>query len=58
MCRPADAEAIARRIRTCEPLRVVGRRHGDPLDPDHFQLFTRPELTALRGEIADKLTRA
>jgi predicted alpha/beta hydrolase len=58
MCRPADAEAIARRIRTCEPLRVVGRGHGDPLDPDHFQLFTRPELTALHGEIADKLTRA
>ncbi len=58
MCRPADAEVIARRIRTCEPLRVVGRRHGDPLDPDHFQLFTRPELTALHGEIADKLTRA
>ncbi|HEU4613702.1 MAG TPA: alpha/beta fold hydrolase [Kofleriaceae bacterium] len=58
MCRPSDAEAIARRIRTCEPLRVVGRGHGDPLDPDHFQLFTRPELTALHGEIADKLTRA
>lgn len=57
MCRPSDAEAIARRIRTCEPLRIVGRRHGDPLDPDHFQLFTRPELTALRGEIADRLTR-
>lgn len=57
MCRPSDAEAIARRIRTCEPLRIVGRRHGDPLDPDHFQLFTRPELTALRGELADRLTR-
>lgn len=58
MCRPSDAEAIARRIRTCAPLRVVGRRHGDPLDPDHFQLFTRPEVTALRDEVADRLTRA
>lgn len=58
MCRPADAEAITRRIRSCEPLRVVGRKHGDHLDPDHFQLFTRPELTKLRREVADKLTPA
>lgn len=58
MCRPADAERITRRIRTCEPLRVVGRKHGDHLDPDHFQLFTRPELTKLRREVADKLTPA
>jgi predicted alpha/beta hydrolase len=55
MCKPFDAEAIARRIRTCEPLRVVGRKHGDRLDPDHFQLFTRPELTRLRREVAAKL---
>jgi predicted alpha/beta hydrolase len=58
MCKPADAEAIARRIRTCEPLRVVGRKYGDRLDPDHFQLFTRPELTKLRDEVATKLTPA
>ena len=56
MCRPFDADAIARRIRTCEPLRVVGRKHGDRLDPDHFQLFTRPELTKLREEVIAKLT--
>jgi predicted alpha/beta hydrolase len=56
MCKPADAEAITRRIRSCEPLRVVGRRHGDRLDPDHFQLFTRPELTTLRRELIGKLT--
>ena len=55
MCRPPDAEVITRRIRSCGPLRVVGRKHGDPLDPDHFQLFTRPELTRLRTEVADKL---
>jgi len=58
MCRPFDAGTIAHRIRTCEPLRVVGRKHGDRLDPDHFQLFTRPELTKLRREVADKLTPA
>jgi predicted alpha/beta hydrolase len=58
MCRPFDAEAIARRIRTCEPLRVVGRKQGDRLDPDHFQLFTRPELTNLRREVVAKLTAA
>lgn len=58
MCKPADAEAIARRIRTCEPLRIVGKRYGDRLDPDHFQLFTRPELTTLRREVAAKLIAA
>jgi pimeloyl-ACP methyl ester carboxylesterase len=55
MCKPADAELIARRIRSCAPLRIVGKRHGDALDPDHFQLFTRPELTILRRDIADQL---
>jgi len=54
MCRPADAERIARRIPTCPPVRVVGRAHGDPLDPDHFELFTR-ELPALRGWLGDAL---
>src|SRR5262249_51508406 len=58
MCRPSDAEAIARRIRSCDPLRIVGRRYGDRLDPDHFQLFTRPELTKLRREVVAKLTPA
>jgi hypothetical protein len=58
MCKPDDANAIAKRIRTCEPLRVVGKKTGDALDPDHFQLFTRPELTTLRREIADRLVGA
>ena len=52
------AELFAMRIRSCAPLRVVGRRNGDRLDPDHFQLFTRPELTALRQEVIGKLTAA
>jgi hypothetical protein len=52
MCTPRDARAIAGRIRSCSPVRVVGRTSGDRLDPDHFQLFTRPELRTLRDEIA------
>ena len=56
MCTPADAGAIARRLRHARPLRVVGRAQGDPLDPDHFQLFTRPELARMRDEIATFLT--
>ncbi len=52
MCRPPDAEAVAKRIRTCSPVRVVGREKGDVLDPDHFQLFTRPELRELREWLA------
>lgn len=55
MCRPADARAISDRIPTCAPLRVVGRQHGDPLDPDHFELFTRQDLAPLHAEIAAKL---
>ena len=58
MCRPFDAETIAKRIRTCSSVRVVGKKFGDRIDPDHFQLFTRPELTALRGEMAEKLLTA
>jgi predicted alpha/beta hydrolase len=55
MCRPSDARGFAGRIPSCRPVRVVGRKHGDRLDPDHFQLFTRPELTALRGELVQHL---
>lgn len=56
MCRPRDAKQIAQRIPACEPLRVVGKASGDPLDPDHFELFTRPELSALRQEVAERLS--
>ena len=55
MCKPPDADVIARRIRTCPPLRIVGKKFGDRLDPDHFTLFTRPELSKLRREVADML---
>jgi alpha-beta hydrolase superfamily lysophospholipase len=36
MCRPADADAIAGRVRTCSPLRVID-------GADHFTLFARGE---------------
>ena len=45
MCRPADAERISSRVLGAT-LRVIGRAHGDPIDPDHFQLITHPELIA------------
>ena len=54
MCTPDDAAIIARRLRA--DVRIVGTKHGDPIDPDHFQLFTRPELTRLREEIARFVT--
>jgi predicted alpha/beta hydrolase len=55
MCKPDDARAIAERIPSCEPLRIVGKQYGDPMDPDHFDLFTDPSLTTFRREIAAKL---
>lgn len=56
MCKPDDARAIAERIPTCEPMRIVGKEYGDPMDPDHFELFTDPSLTTFRREIAAKLS--
>jgi predicted alpha/beta hydrolase len=53
MCRPRDAEAIIARIPSSAALRIVGTQQGDALDPDHFELFTRGELAALRREIAE-----
>lgn len=44
MCTPDDARGFAAKLPTARPVRVVGKKHGDALDPDHFQLFTRPEL--------------
>ncbi|MDX2090342.1 MAG: alpha/beta fold hydrolase [Kofleriaceae bacterium] len=52
MCTPADASTFAGHIRGAFPVRVVGRAQGFALDPDHFQLFTRPELRPLWTELA------
>jgi predicted alpha/beta hydrolase len=52
LCRPADAEALRAAIPGALPLRRVGVRFGDALDPDHFELFTRPQLEPFWDELA------
>ncbi len=52
MCRPADAEALRAAIPTALPLRRVGVEYGDACDPNHFELFTRPELAPFWDELA------
>jgi alpha-beta hydrolase superfamily lysophospholipase len=51
MCRPKDAAGFAARLQTASAVRIVGRAYGDALDPDHFELFTRPELGGWRAEV-------
>ncbi len=53
MCTPRDATAFAGQIPTAGPVIFVGKRHGDPIDPDHFALFTHPELVKLRARIVE-----
>jgi predicted alpha/beta hydrolase len=55
LTRPDDARVILGRLRGAAALRVVGRAHGDALDPDHFSLFTRHELAPVWDEIAEHL---
>lgn len=55
MCTPADASAFARRLPNAAPVRIVGRSHGDAIDPDHFELFTRAELRPFWHELIDWL---
>jgi pimeloyl-ACP methyl ester carboxylesterase len=56
MCTVDDARGFARRMPGAAALRVIGRKHGDALDPDHFQLFTRPELRPVWNELLAKLS--
>jgi alpha-beta hydrolase superfamily lysophospholipase len=44
MCTPVDAARFAGHVGGAGPVRVIGRAHGDALDPDHFELFTRAAL--------------
>ncbi len=55
MCTPEDASRFIEPLRTAEPLRIVGRVHGDVIDPDHFELFTRRELSPVWREIVERL---
>lgn len=54
MCTVEDARGFASRIPTAKPVRIVGSKYGDALDPDHFQLFTRPELRPVWSEVLGK----
>ncbi len=56
LCRPADAEAMRAVLPGAAPLRRVGVRHGDALDPDHFTMFTRPALAPVWDELASWLS--
>jgi len=56
MCTVDDARGFAAKIPKARALRIVSTRHGDALDPDHFQLFTRPELRPLWSELLAKLS--
>jgi predicted alpha/beta hydrolase len=55
MCTVDDARGFARRIPGAAPVRVIGTKFGDALDPDHFQLFTRPELRPVWNEMLEKM---
>lgn len=55
LCRPEDADAMRARLPAAEPLRRVGTRFGDALDPDHFGLFTRSALRPVWDELASWL---
>jgi hypothetical protein len=57
MCTPHDAIEFAERIPTAARTRIVGRWYGDALDPDHFELFTRPALRPVWDELAGELRR-
>lgn len=56
MCTPRDARAFSGHLRCAADVRIVGRAHGDAIDPDHFQLFTCPELRPLWRDIAERMS--
>lgn len=58
LCVPDDARVLTARLPGCGPLRVVGRRFGDALDPDHFQLFTDPRMAPVWDELAEFVIEA
>lgn len=53
LCRPADAEALRSRLRGARPLRRVGVRAGDALDPGHMALVTERALAPVWNEFID-----
>jgi alpha-beta hydrolase superfamily lysophospholipase len=57
MCTPHDAIRFAARIPTAARTRIIGRWYGDAIDPDHFELFTTPELRPVWNGIIEQLQR-
>jgi predicted alpha/beta hydrolase len=55
MCTPRDANNFAGHLRGSAPLRIIGKMFGDAIDPDHFQLFTRPELRPVWNDLIERL---
>ncbi|CAN5923491.1 alpha/beta fold hydrolase [soil metagenome] len=55
MCTPGDALRFAGHLTCAAPVRIIGRAHGDASDPDHFELFTRPELRPVGAELVDRM---
>ncbi|HUQ07423.1 MAG TPA: alpha/beta fold hydrolase [Kofleriaceae bacterium] len=55
LCAPEDAAVLTRRMPRTVPMRVVSRAGGDAFDPDHFTLFTRPDMAPVWIEIARAL---
>lgn len=52
-CDARDADVLRERLTGALPLRRVGKKFGDPLDPDHFALVKRPELARMWTELAE-----
>jgi predicted alpha/beta hydrolase len=52
LCMPRDAEGFVELLPNALPVRIVGPAHGDAVEPDHFALFKRAELTSLWDELA------
>lgn len=57
MCTPGDAIDFAGRIPGAARTRIVGRRYGDAIDPDHFGLFTRTALRPVWEELVEQLVK-
>ncbi len=55
MCTPQDANQFASQLHGAAPLRIIGKMFGDALDPDHFQLFTRPALRPVWHDLIERL---
>jgi predicted alpha/beta hydrolase len=55
LCAPEDAAVLTRRLPRVVPMRVVSRAAGDAFDPDHFTLFTRPDMAPVWNEIGRAL---